>query len=71
VVTSLAGLNPAVAVPAVRRYPAAVSRRTPIYFFLLDTAQGPAELAERNHLLLLLFAQNIAHVDGAYRPVMN
>ena len=36
--------------------------------FLLDPAQGPAELAQRNHLLLLFFAQDIAHVDGAYRP---
>jgi hypothetical protein len=33
---------------------------------LLDRSQRPAHPARRYHLLLLLFTQNIAHVDGAY-----
>ncbi|HYI94812.1 MAG TPA: hypothetical protein VEX68_14800 [Bryobacteraceae bacterium] len=32
---------------------------------LLDSAQGLAQLAQRNDLVLLFFAQDIAHVDGS------
>ena len=40
--------------------------------FLLNSTQRPAELPERDHLFLLLFAQDIAHVDGGYSlPLSN
>ena len=34
--------------------------------FLLNSTQRPAQLAERDHLFLLFFVQDIAHVDGGY-----
>ena len=36
---------------------------------LLNPPQRPAQPAQGNHLLFLFFAQDIAHVDGAYSPV--
>ena len=35
---------------------------------LLDAPQGPSELPQRDDLLFLFFAQDIAHADGGYRP---
>ena len=57
--------------PARRRYRNAGrfeicrSRLTAYPRFTLNAPQTPAELAQRDDLLVFFFAQNIAHFDGA------
>ena len=44
----------------------AADRLAPDMYGRFNPPQGPAKLAQRNHLLSLLFAQDIAHVVAAY-----
>ena len=53
------------ATPAAFRYPAAVSRRTPVSFSMRRKGQPSRPSAIT--CCLFLFAQDIAHVDGGYR----
>ena len=65
---------PALAVPSTRwshRDPGCFqvcARRFPAHTRgLLDAPQGPSEPPQCDDLLFLLFAQDIAHADGAYK----
>ena len=51
-----------------RRLQVAGGRFPPDACRLLNPPQRPAEPAQGNHLLFLFFAQDIAHIDGAYSP---
>ncbi len=50
------------------RFEVSAGRFPPDTGGLLNPPQRPAEPAQGNHLLFLFFAQDIAHVDGAYIP---
>ena len=52
-----------------RRLQVPGSRFPPDACGLLNPPQRPAQPAQGNYLLFLFFAQDIAHVDGAYSPV--
>ena len=52
--------------PRLRRFQIARRRLAPYAGFPLNPPERPAQPPQRHHLLFLLFAQDIAHVDGAY-----